>query len=77
VTRPAVRPGTPPQPKDKDAAELARERFAAAVADIAPVLSATQRRLIGEAAEDLWARLVEAYARGPYPPKPAARRETA
>jgi hypothetical protein len=74
VASPAPRPGTPPQPKDADAAELARERFAAAVADIAPVLSRTQRRLIGEAAEDYGARLVEAYARGPYPPQ-SQRRE--
>jgi hypothetical protein len=54
-------------PRDPDAAEKARARFAQALADLE--LTAVQRMAVKAAAEDFGARLVEAHARSPYPPK--------
>ena len=58
---------TDPAPRDPDAAEKARARFAQALADLD--LTAVQRMAVKAAAEDFGARLVEAHARSPYPPK--------
>ena len=76
MTSPAVRPGTPPEPRDKDAAELARQRFRQAVRDAATycgdegtcgwLLSEAQFAAIFGAGEDFAARMVEAHARPPY-----------
>lgn len=51
-------------PRDPDAAEKARARFAQALADLE--LTAVQRMAVKAAAEDFGARLVEAHARSPY-----------
>lgn len=58
-------------PRDPDAAEKARARFAQALADLE--LTAVQRMAVKAAAEDFGARLVEAHARSPYPRVPKQR----
>jgi predicted amidohydrolase YtcJ len=54
-------------PRDPDAAEKARARFAQALADLG--LTAVQRMAVKAAAEDFAAQFVEAHARSPYPPR--------
>jgi len=64
-------------PRDPDAAEKARAKFAQALADLG--LTAVQRMAVKAAAEDLCSRMIEAHARSPYPrvPKQRASRESA
>jgi hypothetical protein len=62
---------TDPLPRDPDAADKARARFAQALADLD--LTAVQRMAVKAAAEDFGARLVEAHARSPYPRVPKQR----